>query len=400
MADSSNQRESGGPLAVSVAWGYAFAFVLLLFILMILVPDADGPSPWDPQAFSSGMLELIANFRLLDEMADLSIVKVADVGTGFLTVNLDLIEVSQRRFGWAPFYLSILFVITALLVRGIRHRLLASHFGVGPSVRGILRSFYFGRGVDLFFPYGPGEMATSKALVEAGASEETAGKVVFHNRLFEMTAVCTILIAGFIYLGWGGVLEALVWGVIITIAVISLTRPLGWQTEGARRGGIVYNTWTAIRGPQLVSGLQGMLGTPKFFIGTLALSITALAAEILAFWCIKQAFSSPMDAYMLMKDLTFVPFAIAVAVASLARVVPYTFASLGIYELVLVLMFRVFDQGYLSGATVAFLDSLLINGAWLLFMVLSLWRGDLPSILDTWREYFDSSVEQNLPQGA
>jgi uncharacterized membrane protein YbhN (UPF0104 family) len=59
-----------------------------------------------------------------------------------------------------------------------------------------------------------------------------------------------------------------------------------------------------------------------------------------------------------MKDLTFVPFTMVVAVAGLARVIPYTFAGLGIVELVMVVMFRVFDQGYLGGTTVAFLCAL------------------------------------------
>ena len=71
-------------LGLSVVWSYVFAILLVAFIFLILVPDADGPSPWDAQAFQSGMLELFANFRILDDMADLGIVKVADVGDGWL----------------------------------------------------------------------------------------------------------------------------------------------------------------------------------------------------------------------------------------------------------------------------------------------------------------------------
>ncbi len=99
--------EMSARLGFSVFWSYAFALLLLVFLFVILVPDADGPSPWDARAFRSGMLELFANFRFLDELADLSVVKVADVGDGFFTVDLDLISVSDRRFGWAPFYPSL-----------------------------------------------------------------------------------------------------------------------------------------------------------------------------------------------------------------------------------------------------------------------------------------------------
>jgi len=86
-----------GYLGISVVWGYGFALLLIVFILTILVPDAEGPSPWDPVAFRKGMIEMIANFRILDELADLSIVKVADVGEGWLNVDLEQIAVSNRR---------------------------------------------------------------------------------------------------------------------------------------------------------------------------------------------------------------------------------------------------------------------------------------------------------------
>ena len=124
------------PLALSVAWGYAFAVLLMLFIFLILVPDADGPSPWDGEAFRKGILEMFANFRILDELADMGIVRVADVGDGFLNVDLDLVGVSNRKFGWAPFYLAMTFVAMALLLRGIRQRFLTGLFGVPSSVRG------------------------------------------------------------------------------------------------------------------------------------------------------------------------------------------------------------------------------------------------------------------------
>ncbi len=142
LTPSSNGLTPDGPasgherLGVSVAWSYAFAVLLMLFIFLIVVPDPDGPSPWDTDEFQARMLDLFANFRILDELADLGIVKVADVGEGLLDVKLDLMVVSGRHFGWAPLYLAVVFVSVALLLRGIRQRFLASHLGVLPSVRG------------------------------------------------------------------------------------------------------------------------------------------------------------------------------------------------------------------------------------------------------------------------
>ena len=171
MALDSRTPDTGdqGPLGLSVAWGYGFAVLLMLFILTILVPDADGPSPWDPVAFRQGMIEMIANFRILDELADLSIVKVADVGEGWLIVDLDQIAISNRRFGYAPFQMALLCGAVFLLARAIRLRILTRHFGVPSSVKGQLSAFFFGRGLNLFFPFGPGELGTIQMLSENGA---------------------------------------------------------------------------------------------------------------------------------------------------------------------------------------------------------------------------------------
>jgi len=90
VIEPSGPHDYGG-LRSSVGWGYVLGFLLMLFIFLILIPDADGPSPWDAEAFQSSVLEFFANFRILDELADLSVVKVADVGEGLLKVDLDLI---------------------------------------------------------------------------------------------------------------------------------------------------------------------------------------------------------------------------------------------------------------------------------------------------------------------
>lgn len=381
-------------LEVSVVWSYAFAILLMGFIFVILVPDADGPSPWDAEAFRSGMLELFANFRILDDLADLSIVKVADVGDGLLDVDLDLIVVSDRRFGWAPFYLAVLLVSVALLLRGIRQRFLASHLGVGPSVRGQMTSYFFGRGLNLFFPFGPGDLGTAQSLVDGGAPAPAATSVVFYNRLFEVLAILLVLVGGFLYLGWEGAVVPAFWTLVLVVAVVSLTRPLGRASGDGSRFNLIAQLWAAFNGRALVRAAAQVFETPGFMIGVVLLSIAALGIEIVGYWCIKQAFSSPMDDYVLMKDLRFIHFVIVIAVANMGRVLPYTCASVGVYELVSVAMFRVFDEGYLAGATVSLLDSLLINALTLIGFVIVLGLGKCPSAFETWRAFFIQSAAQ------
>jgi hypothetical protein len=382
-------------LGISVAWGYGFAALLIAFILTILVPDADGPSPWDATAFRNGMIEMIANFRILDELADLSIVKVADVGEGLLIVDLEQIGVSNRKFGVAPFYISLLCAALCLFLRAVRLRLLARHFGIPSTVKGQLSAFFFGRGLNLFFPFGPGELGTIQTLTDHGAALKPAATAVFYNRVFEILAIGVFLFWGFIYLGWGGAVEPFVWTVILIAGVVSLTRPLGRGGVVRGRFRFVRNIWGAFRGDTLRQATIALLQTPNFFLGTMLLSLIAFGLEVFAFWSIKQAFSSPMDDYILMKDLTAIPFMVVVAVAALARVIPYTFAGFGVVELVMVVMFRAFDQGFLGGTTVALLCALLLNGTTFVFFLLAVWIGRCPSVLETWHAFFDQSVARH-----
>ena len=382
------------PLGISVAWGYGFALLLIVFILTMLVPDADGPSPWDPVAFRKSMIELIANFRILDELADLGIIKVADVGEGWLIGDLDQIGVSNRRFGYAPLYMAVGCAALFLLGRALRLRLIARHFGVPSSVKGQLSASFFGRGMNLFLPFGPGELGTVQMLEEHGAPPRNAAAAVFYSRVLEILSISAFLIYGFIYLGWGGAVEPFFWTTVLIAGVVSLTRPLGRGDEAGGRFNYLRHIWSAYGGRTLTDAIRQLLQTPGFFIGILLLSIVTFGLEIFAFWSIKQAFSSPLDDYVLMKDLTFIPFMIAISVAALARVIPYTFAGFGIVEFVMVMMFRVFDQGFLGGTTVALLCALLMNGMTLLFFLMSVWITRCPSILETWHVFFQQSVER------
>lgn len=377
-------------LGLSVAWGYAFAVLLFVFIMTILVPDADGPSPWDATAFRKGLIEMIANFRILDELAELGIVKVADVGDGLLNVDLEQIAVSNRSFGYAPFYVALVAVGLCLFLRAVRLRLLTRHQGVPSHVTGQLASFFYGRGLNLFFPFGPGELGTIRALTDAGADEQAAATAVFYNRVFEVLAIVAFLLAGFVYLGWGGAVEAFLWTAVLIAGVVSLTRPLGRGTS--RTPGFFKGIWHAFRGDTLRQATGELLQKPGFFIGVLALAIVTFGLEVIAFWGIKQAFSSPMDDYVLMKDLAAVPFTVVVAVAGLARVIPYTFAGFGIVELVMVVMFRVFDEGFLGGTTVALLCSVLLNGMTMVFFMMAIWLARCPSVLETWHVFFERSA--------
>jgi hypothetical protein len=257
-----------------------------------------------------------------------------------------------------------------------------------------MSAYFFGRGLNLLFPFAPGELGTIQALAEGGADPRRAAAAVFHGRVFELLAVGGFLLGGFVYLGWEGAVGPFVWAVLLVAAVVSLTRPVG-RPAPRRRPRLLGHAWTAFGGDALTTAVTDLLKTPRFFLGVLIVSLLAFGFEAFAFWSIKQAFSSPTDDYVLMKDLAAIPFTIVVAVAALARVIPYTVAGFGVVELVMVVMFRAFGEGFLTGATVALLCALLLNVTTFVFFQIAIWVSRCPSVLETWQTFFDHSAARS-----
>ncbi len=392
MMTMQEKRAANAPLGVSVAWGYIFGFLLMIFLFVVLLPEAEGPSPWDPIAFRKAILGLFANFRILDELADMGIVRLADVGSGMLDVDAGPLAVSNRSFGWAPFYFAVAFVSLSLFLRGLRQRLLASHFGFPHPGKGQIASYFFGRGMNLFFPFGPGDLAVARSLDGGDGTSEAATNVVFHNRMFELLGLLIPLFLGLIYVGWGGAITAGIWTVFLVAATVSLTHPLGWSTAEYSKWNIFHQVWAAFNGRAVVKALSKLLSNPGFLIGVLLLSVAAVMVEALGYWYIKQAFSSPLEDLVLMKDMPFAQFSIVVGVAGITRIIPYTFASFGVYEFVSVIMFWVFGQGFLSGTSVTILESVLLNTVTFVFFVVATRVNASPSILETWRMFFRRSA--------
>ncbi len=395
MTHDETGRKRGASLSLSVAWGYVFGFLLMAFLLLILIPEADGPSPWDTIAFRAAILEMFANFRLLDELADMGILRVADVGGGFLTVDLDLLGVSNRSFGWAPFAVALSFVALSFFLRGLRQQFLANHFGFPHGTRGQTAGYFFGRGVNLFFPFGPGDLATARVLDGGDGTSEGATDVVFYNRVFELSALFGILVLGLVYLGWGGAITALAGTVFLLAAAVSLTQPLGWSSSKSKGWNVFARLWHAFQGRELLNALARLSSKPGFLVGLLLLSGVAVSLEVVGYWSLKQAFSSPLDDYVLMSDLSFVRFAIVIVVAGVTRIIPYTFASFGLYETVSVVMFWVLGEGFLAGATVTFLDSILFSTLTLVFFVVSMRVASCPSVIETWNQFYQASVNRS-----
>ena len=167
---------------------------------------------------------------------------------------------------------------------------------------------------------------------------------------YELSALFGLLILGLVYLGWGGAITAVTWTVFLVAATVSLTQPLGWSSSKAKGWNVFARLWQAFQGRELLDALKRISPKPGLMVGLLLLSGSAVFFEIVGYWSIKQAFSSPLDDYVLMSDLSFVRFGIVIVVAGVTRIIPYTFASFGLYETVSIVMFWVLGEGFLAGA--------------------------------------------------
>ncbi len=264
------------------------------FIFTILVPDADGPSPWDPSAFRKGMMEMIANFRILDELADLGIVKVADVGEGWLIVDLDPIGVSNRTFGCGASPGAPLRRRLCLLSRACACDCL-------PGARAFPRPVTPGSsphsstavGSTCSSRSGRANSGTIRTLTDSGAPRPTAAAArVLQPRVRDSGDSPRSLVGGFIYLGWGGAVGAFLWTVVLVAGVVSLTRPLGRAARHRPRLIRFAHLDSASTARDRWRRLACCCDTPGLLRrGSRCCRLWHSDSRSLAFWSIKQAFS-------------------------------------------------------------------------------------------------------------
>ena len=340
-AERQNERRpaTAAPLGLSVFWAYLLGAALVAIPIFFLVPDPIG---------------ILANLRVVDELADMGLVRDMDVGTGFIDGVPQVIHHSKRPLAWNLITLSFVSIVIAYLTRGIRQRLLANHLGIPSSVSSQISSYFFGRGLNVVFPFGPGELGTTQQLVRNGADPERSTATVFYTRVFELSGVVVFLVIGLGLSGWGGSLVPFLLSAVVVAGLTWTTRPMGRGTDGGRS--FAGALWDAVNGKRIVQAMREMSSAPSSSLGLVGLSAAALGFELAGLYLLKQGFST--REFLLLKDLPLSGLVMAIAVASLARIVPFTPGGMGFYELSMVAVFLAYGEDVTAGTTVAVLDGL------------------------------------------
>lgn len=355
-----------GRLSISVTWAYLIAGALAILPPFVLIGD-----PWG----------VATNLRLYDEIWIMS---------GGLIGDGDYVT-SARPLTWAPFLLAIVALIFAYRVRAHRQVMLGRHFGIPDTVKHQVKAFFYGRGMNGLLPFGPGDLATAKALVKNGAPEKAASSTVFYYRVFEILAIMAFLGIGLILCGWEGVGLPIVYCLLLFCGVSAVIRPLGRFSDGkgffASLGiGKVFN---ALR----VIGKDPALTTRLFLV-----SVGALTLELIGLLLLKNALCSGNigdgEEFLLLADIPVAAYVVALAVASLARIIPFTPGGMGIFEMSMVTVLGFFGADNVEAAACAMLDGFVTNVILVTACYLSVRSGTVPSIMSSWRSFFRQSAHR------
>jgi uncharacterized membrane protein YbhN (UPF0104 family) len=363
---------TGYGFGISVAWGYALGALLIIVPVFFVVENP---------------MSVLANLRIVDELADIGIVRDVDVGYGFIDGVPEVIAHSQRPLVWNLLILSFLSILAAYVLRAVRQQLTASYVGVPARVANQFTSFFYGRGLNLLFPFGPGELGMAQRLVAGGADEAAATTTIFYSRVFEIFGTVVFLLVGLVLSGWSGGLLPFLISIGVVVGLTLITRPMGGDVGGRKLG---TSLWLSLNGPPIIAALRSVSSRLSVLAGLTALALLALVLEVAGLYLLKQAFST--REFHLLADLPLSAFVMAIAVANFARIIPITPGGAGFYELSMVAVFLAYGGDSHAGTTVAILDGVATNLVMLaLFLMTLAWRQGRPAILDTWRSFAELS---------
>lgn len=375
-ADTGRGPEAREPLGLSVVWGYLVGICLVAIPVLVVVEDP---------------IAVLANLRIVDELADVGIVRDVDVGTGFIDGVPEVLAHSRRPISWNLLWLASLAVAGAYLARALRQRLVLQRLGVSSSVPGQLTSSLWGRGLNVLFPFGPGDFGTARRLVRAGTAPARAIAGVFRIRVLELSGIAVLLAVALALAGWGGTLVAALTSVLVVVGLTLTIRPMGDPVGTGEP--FPRALWKALHGQRVIADVREMAQETSAFVGLVALSAGALTLEIAGLYLLKQSFST--REFHLLADLPLSGLIMAVAVANLARVVPFTPGGAGFYELSMVAVFLAYGQDATAATTVAVLDGLVTNLVALALFVPTLAGRHGAGVLDAWRGFFRLSERRS-----
>lgn len=283
--------------------------------------------------------EVLANSRFLDFLIRVGIVKYHDKNIGFVDGVADhkYYLKSQLPVDWLLVVMAAGLFIAFWFLKALEFHGTARVFGVRGSFGHHVRAYLYGLGINRFFPFGLGDVATVDALEGQGHPPGRAAAVVFAGKLFILFEVVVFGIVGLLASGWTPWLAQVFWSVVI-LAVLSL-----WVrgTHGVRPQRWLAAAWGTAR---------SLAGTPRVLVKLCVLALLAFALEDVIVYMIANAFGIGVAFRVLIMGLVG---------GYIARLIPLAPGGIGQFEWGFATALWLGGVGFPDAVTIAILDNLI-----------------------------------------
>lgn len=321
-----SERSRTGDLIGSFTLSYLVGALLLLSLV-----------------YFAGVWEVLANSRFLDFLIRVGVVKYHDKNTGFVEGVIDskFYFQSQLPLDWLLVFVAAGIFLLFWGIKTLQFHGIARFYGIKGSLGQHGRAYLYGLGINRFFPFGLGDVATVAALTGQGNSRERGTAVVFAGELFIVFEIAVFAFIGLLLMGWTPWLAQVFWSlVILGILYLWLRRSRRTDTTVSR------GTWLREAG----GVVRSFTSEPRLLAQLCILSLLAFALEDIAAYVIANAFGI---------GVSFSVLLMGVVGSYVARLIPLTPGGIGQFEWGFAAALYVGGVGAPEAATIAILDNVI-----------------------------------------
>lgn len=293
--------------------------------------------------YFAGAWEVLANSRFLDFLIRVGVVKYHDKNTGFVEGVIDskFYFQSQLPLDWLLVFVAACIFLLFWGIKTLQFHGIARFYGIKGSLGQHGRAYLYGLGINRFFPFGVGDVATVAALNGQGNSRERGTAVVFAGELFIVFEIAVFAFIGLLLMGWTPWLAQVFWSLVI-LGILFL-----WMRSSRRTSTVVSRgTWLHEAG----GVVRSFAREPRVLAQLCILSLLAFALEDIAAYVIANAFGIGVNFSVLL---------MGVVGSYVARLIPLTPGGIGQFEWGFAAALYVGGVGAPEAATIAILDNVI-----------------------------------------
>jgi len=293
--------------------------------------------------YFAGAWEVLANSRFLDFLIRVGVVKYHDKNTGFVEGVIDskFYFTSQLPLDWLLVFVAAGIFLLFWGIKTLQFHGIARFYGIKGSLGQHGRAYLYGLGINRFFPFGVGDVATVAALNGQGNSRDRGAAVVFAGKLFIVFEIAVFAFIGLLLMGWTPWLAQVFWSLVI-LGILFL-----WMRSSRRTDTVVpRRTWLREAG----GVVRSFASEPRVLAQLCILSLLAFALEDIAAYVIANAFGIGVNFSVLL---------MGVVGSYVARLIPLTPGGIGQFEWGFAAALYVGGVGAPEAATIAILDNVI-----------------------------------------